>query len=126
MEILFIGLYLGCGVFYFLCSLTRILVFQAGCLYHPTYGPSGSGIYTAITLVTALSLEQLEAHSKCMDFQPGQWTAIVENCANAHIWNRRDQFLSFRPLQSKEQVVSTIGGKTTFSCWYWRCCSFVM
>ena len=61
--------------------------------------------------VMALTLDQLEAHSKCMDFSPGQHTATIDNCANAHIWNKWDHFVTFHEFCTKEQVVSMIGGE---------------
>ena len=68
-------------------------------------------VFYTPTSVTALTSDQLEVHSTSMDFFPGQDTAIIDNCANTHIWNKRDHLLTFREFHAKEQVMSTIGGK---------------
>ena len=107
-------LYVRYGGFYFSCSLVRILAFQVGCLRLPSTLSSSPGVFTAITSVTALSSQQLEAHNRCIDFLPGQKIAIVDNCANVHVWNKCHHFVTFRPLQDKAQIVSTIGGKRHF------------
>ena len=113
VDLFYVSLYLLVGFYYFLRSITRILIFQVGFLTPPSPTLNRS-VFHAPTSVTALTSEQLEAHSKCMDFSPGQDTVIIDNCANAHIWNKRHHFTNFREFRSKEQVVSTIGGKQHF------------
>ena len=110
VDIFFILIYSFVGIYYFLRSIARIINFQVGFLPIPSKSLNRCVFHTP-TSVTALTSEQLEAHSKSMDFSPGQDTAIIDNCANAHIWNKRDHFLTFREFRTKEQVVSTIGGK---------------
>ena len=102
MEVFPFLAYVGGGLFYFLHSLTLILAFQVGFLHLPSAVGASVGASATIALVMALSSEQLEDHNKGIDFLPGQQTAIVDNCTNAHIWNKRHQFVSFRPLSAKE------------------------
>lgn len=42
-------------------------------------------------------------------------TALIDNCANTHIWNNRSQFSNFRIIPKEEQGVSTIGGSPHFA-----------
>ena len=109
-NIFFLLLYFFVGLYYFFRSLVRILIFYMGFFVVPSPSLQHSVFHTP-TSVTALTSNQLEAHSKNVDFSPGQDTAIIDNCANAHNWNKRNHYLTFREFHAKEQVVSTIGGK---------------
>ena len=76
-TLLCIPVFIG-RIYYFLRSIARILIFQVGFL-SPLFPTLNHTVFHAPTLVMLLTSEQLEAHSKCMDFSPGQDTVTIDN-----------------------------------------------
>ena len=65
-------------------------------------------------LVSVLTADQLALHAHRSDFSPGQETAIVDNCANTHVWNDKTHFISYSPFSTGSRAVSTISGQNHF------------
>ena len=57
----------------------------------------------------------LNEYKAFASFDSNSETALVDNCANTHIWNVRSQFKIFREISKSRQGVSTIGGQPHFA-----------
>ena len=65
----------------------------------------------AFTTVHVLKSVDLNEYKAVSSFDSNSTTALVDNCANIHIWNERSQFNNFRTIPKNSQGVSTIGGQ---------------
>ena len=65
----------------------------------------------AFTTVHVLKSVDLNKYKAFSSFDSNSATALVDNCANIHIWNERSQFDNFRTIPKNSQGVSTIGGQ---------------
>ena len=72
------------------------------------------GLSTNFDTVSVLTADQLTFRAYRSDFSPGQETAIVNNCANTHVWNDKNHFISYSPFPPGSRAVSTIGGQNHF------------
>ena len=66
--------------------------------------------YAVFTSISVLTAESLANHQAFASFDSNIQTALVDNCANTHIWTERSQFINFRNIPKTQQGVSTIGG----------------
>ena len=69
----------------------------------------------AFTVVHALRSVDLNEYKAFASFDSNSETALVDNCANTHIWNVHLQFENFREIPKSRQGVSTIGGQPHFA-----------
>ena len=69
----------------------------------------------AFYTVHALTSTKLDDYVAFLSFDSNAETALIDNCANTHIWNRRHQFSDFREINKAQRGVSTIGGKPHFA-----------
>ena len=113
-ELLFLLLYIIVGGSFFVRSIFQILLFRFGWLNCPVKNSSSAVFHTQWDSVSTLSAEQLSLHAFRSDFSPGQQTAIVDNCANTHVWNDESHFIRYSSLSSGAWAVSTIGGKNHY------------
>ena len=70
--------------------------------------PSKVFAFTTVHVLKSTNLSEYKAFSS---FDSNANTALVDNCANTHIWNCREQFTNFRNIPKTSQGVSTIGGQ---------------
>ena len=98
-------------------SFIMIFVTKLGLIYVPEdkksdTNPEAPFVFTTVHVLTSQDLENRKAFSS---FDSNAETALVDNCANTHIWNNRRNFITFRSLDTSKQGVSTIGGQPHFA-----------
>ena len=113
-ELLFIILYLVSGTYFFSQSLFRIFASRFGWWHTPSFCQVSSAFHTNYSSVSVLTADQLSLHALCTDFSPGQQTAIVDNCANMHVWSIHSHFVKYCSFSPGERAVSTIGSRSHY------------
>ena len=71
--------------------------------------------FTSVFTSYGLTSEKLDQHREFSNFDSDTETALVDNCANTHVWNVREHFSNFRIIPTQNQGVSTIGGQPHFA-----------
>lgn len=65
----------------------------------------------AFTIIHALKSVDVNEYKAFSSFDSNSTTALVDNCANIHVWNEQSQFKKIRPIPKNSQGVSTISGQ---------------
>ena len=71
--------------------------------------------FTSVFTSYGLTSDKLDQHRDFSNFDSDTETALVDNCANTHVWNVREHFSNFRLIPTQDQGVSTIGGQPHFA-----------
>ena len=94
-------------------SVIKIITLRIGIVryYHDsmaspsTLSQTSARVFTSVSVLTAEALAQ---HKAFASFDSDTKTALIDNCANTHIWTNREDFSNFQPIS--KAGVSTIGG----------------
>lgn len=104
-------------IFFFINSTIKIFCLRIGIITFTTgrsdgsTGLSDSQVPSVFTTVHVLKSVNLNEYKAFTSFDSNSQTALVDNCANTHIWNERPQFKKFREIPKTSHGVSTIGGQ---------------
>ena len=99
-------------IFWFTISIIKIIGLKIGIITFSNFSESEPNDRPlAFTIIHALKSVDLNEYKAFSSFDSNSATALVDNCANVHVWNERSQFKNFRPIPKNSQGVSTIGGQ---------------
>ena len=95
-------------------SLFKIIGLKFGLISYPKPSTESTTppdfLDMAFTTVHVLTASELARHVAFSTFDADTQTALVDNCANTHIWNNCKQFKTFTLIPASKRGVSTIGG----------------
>lgn len=72
-------------------------------------GLSDTQKFSVFTTVHVLKSVDLSEYKAFTSFDSNSQTALVDNCANTHIWNVRSQFKSFEKSQNPPKMYQRLG-----------------